>query len=330
MPEKVLVTGASGFVAGHCVSELASHGYRVQGTVRDPARAAHLAGMAELVRADLEADEGWAEAVAGCAYVLHVASPFPLEDPADENELIRPAVQGTLRVLRASAESGSVKRVVLTSSVAAVRPAHPGPRPLTEDDWADVHGDGRSQDSHDPYQRSKTLAERAAWDFVRTEGRPELVVINPGLVLGPVQHAAAGTSLEVVRRLLARQLPGIPRLGWAVVDVRDIAAAHRLAMEHPAAAGNRYICAGRHVWMRDMADILATKYRVPTRPAPYWLLWLAARFDPEIRSVLGYVDEQELVSADKAERELGWAMRPLRETILDTAASLTAYHLVGA
>jgi dihydroflavonol-4-reductase len=215
-----------------------------------------------------------------------------------------------------------VKRVVLTSSVAAVRPAHPGPRPLTEDDWAGADGD-------DPYQRSKTLAERAAWDFVRAEGRPELVVINPGLVLGPVQHATAGTSLEPVRRLLARQLPGIPRLGWAVVDVRDVAAAHRLAMELPAAAGNRYICAGRHVWMRDMADILATKYRVPTRPAPYWLLWLAARFDPEIRGVLDSVGEQELVSADKAERELGWAMRPLPETILDTAASLTAHHLVG-
>ena len=324
MPEEVLVTGVSGFIAGHCVSELASHGYRVRGTVRDPARAAHLAGMAELVRADLDADEGWAEAVAGCACVLHVASPFPLEDPADENELIRPAVEGTLRVLRASAGSGTVKRVVLTSSVAAVRPAHPGPELLTEDDWADPAA------SDDAYQKSKTLAERAAWDFVTAEGRPELVVINPGLVLGPVQHAAAGTSLEPVRRLLARQVPGVPRLGWAVVDVRDVAAAHRLAMEHPAAAGNRYICAGRHVWMRDMAGILATRYRVPTRPAPYWLLWLAARFDPEIRSVLGAVGEQELVSAGKAQRQLGWVMRPLQETILDTAASLIAYQLVGA
>lgn len=323
MAEKVLITGVSGFIAGHCASELARHGYAVRGTVRDPAKAAHLAGLAELVTADLETDAGWAEAVAGCRYVLHVASPFPLEDPADEDELIRPAVGGTLRVLRASAESGSVKRVVLTSSVAAVRPARPGPRPLTEDDWADPGA------SADVYQKSKTLAEQAAWNFVTAGKPPELVVINPGLVLGPVQHAAAGTSLEPVRRLLARQVPGIPRLGWAVVDVRDVAAAHRLAMEHPAATGNRYICAGRHVWMRDMAGILATRYPVTSRPAPYWLLWLIARFDPEIRSMLADVGEQELVSADKAKRELGWTMRPLEETILDTAASLTAHHLIG-
>ena len=143
----VLVTGASGFIAGHCVAELASHGYQVRGTVRDPVRAAHLAGLAELVTADLESDEGWAEAVAGCEYVLHVASPFPLEDPADEDELIRPAVQGTLRVLRACAASGTVRRVVLTSSVAAVAPDHAGPEPLPEGDWADVGSD-------DPYQKS--------------------------------------------------------------------------------------------------------------------------------------------------------------------------------
>jgi dihydroflavonol-4-reductase len=319
---KVLVTGASGFIGGHCVSELASHGYAVRGTVRDPAKAAHLAGLAELVKADLESDAGWAEAVDGCQYVLHVASPFPLGNPADPDELIRPAVQGTLRVLRASAESG-VKRVVLTSSIAAVRRARPGPRPLTEDDWADPGATG------DAYQKSKTLAEQAAWDFVTAQGGPELVVINPGLVLGPVQHAAAGTSVGAVRRLLAREVPGIPRLGWAVVDVRDLAVAHRLAMEIPAAAGNRYICAGSHIWMRDMARILATRYPVTSRPAPYWLLWLIARFDRQTRALLPAIGRQEMFSADKARRELGWAMRPLEETVLDTAASLTAHHLTG-
>jgi nucleoside-diphosphate-sugar epimerase len=321
MPQ-VLVTGASGFIAGHCIADLAGHGYAVRGTVRDPARAAHLDGLAELVTADLESEAGWAEAVAGCDYVLHVASPFPLEDPADEEELIRPAVQGTLRVLRACAASGTVRRVVLTSSVAAVRPAYTGDAPLTEADWA-------AADGNDPYQKSKTLAERAAWDFVREQGRPELVVINPGLVLGPVQHAAAGTSLEPIRRLLARDIPGVPRLGWAIVDVRDVAAAHRLAIEHPAAAGHRYICAGPHVWMRDMAAILATRYRVPTRPAPYWLLWIAARFDAEIRGVLDAIGDQEIVSADKARRELGWTMRSLEDTVLDTAASLIDHHCVA-
>lgn len=322
MPDKVLVTGASGFIAGHCITELSAHGYAVRGTVRSPEKASHLAGVAELVTADLESDVRWAGAVAGCRYVLHVASPFPLRDPADENELIQPAVQGTLRVLRASAESGTVRRVVLTSSVAAIRHGHPAGGTLTEDDWADL-------DDRDPYQKSKTLAERAAWDFARADDRVELVVINPGLVLGPVQHAALSTSLEPVRRLLARDVPGIPRLGWSTVDVRDLAIAHRLAMEHPGAAGNRYICGGPHVWLRDMASILAARYRVPTRPAPYWMLWLAARFDRDIRTVLSSVGEQERVSADKARRELGWAMRPLGETLLDTAAGLIDHHLVS-
>lgn len=322
MPDKVLVTGASGFIAGHCVSELADHGYTVRGTVRDPDKAAHLAGSAELVHADLESDDGWKEAVADCGYVLHVASPFPLNDPADENDLIRPAVEGTLRVLRASAESGTVKRVVLTSSVTAIRGDSSGGRTLTEDDWTDPGA------SHDPYQKSKTLAERAAWEFARADGRLELTVINPGLVLGPVQRAAASTSLEPVRRLLARNVPGVPRLGWAVVDVRDLAVAHRLAMEVPVAAGQRYICAGPQVWMGDMARILATRYRVPTRPVPYWLLWAVARFDSDIRSVLDSVGKQETVSADKAERELDWTMRPIEETLLDTAASLIDHRLV--
>lgn len=326
MREKVLVTGASGFIAGHCITELASHGYDVRATARDPAKAAHLSGIADLVAADLACDDGWARAVDGCTYVMHVASPFPLDDPADEQELIRPAVDGTLRVLRASAASGTVKRVVVTSSLAAVRPAGTArgdTRTLTEDDWADPDA------SDDAYQKSKTLAERAAWDFARDDGGIELTVINPGMTLGPVQHAALSTSLEPVRRLLARELPGAPRLGWAIVDVRDLAVAHRLAMESPQAAGNRYICAGPHVWVRDMARILATRYRVPTRRLPYWALWTAGRFDPAIRGILDWVGQQELASADKAKRELGWTMRPLEQSVLDTAESLIEHGLVS-
>ncbi len=356
MPELVLVTGASGFIAGHCIAELASHGYAVRGTVRRPGSAAHLADFAEFVTADLESDQGWAEAVAGCTYVLHVASPLPLIDPADENELIRPAVDGTLRVLRACAASGTVRRVVLTSSMAAVRPGGTQhDRTLTEEDWCDP------ATSDDPYQKSKALAELAAWKFIREQdtgeqgtgedgssspgssspgssrqvsagqaAAMELAVINPGLALGPVQHAAAGTSLEPVRRLLAREIPGAPRLGWAIVDVRDLAVAHRLAMETPEAAGNRYICAGQNLWMRDMARILATRYRVPTLPVPYWGVWLISRFDPAVRGILGQLGIPELASADKAGKELGWAMRPVAETILDTAASLIEHNVVPA
>lgn len=323
---RVLVTGASGFIAGHCVAELVSHGYTVRGVARDPSRASHLAGIAELVTADLESDDGWDAAAAGCDYVLHVASPLPLSAPADENDLIRPAVDGTLRVLRASAASGTVKRVVVTSSTDAVghaAPAHPGAKTHTEEDWADPA-------ASPAYVKSKIFAERAAWDFARADGGIELAVINPGLVLGPVQRASAGTSLEPVRRLLAREVPGVPRLGWATVDVRDLAAAHRLAMETPHAAGNRYICAGPHVWLRDMAKILSARYRVPTRPLPYPLLWAAGRFDPAIREILDLVGQEENYSAGKARRDLGWTTRPLSETLFDTAASLFDHGLVKA
>jgi nucleoside-diphosphate-sugar epimerase len=256
--------------------------------------------------------------------VLHVASPLPLTAPADENDLIRPAVEGTLRVLRAAAASGSVKRVVLTSTTDAVghaAAAGPDAKPRTEEDWADPAA------SHG-YIKSKTLAERAAWDFARADGGIELAVINPGLVLGPVQHAAISTSLEPVRRLLAREVPGVPRLGWATVDVRDLAVAHRLAMETPHAAGNRYICAGPHVWLRDMAKILSARYRVPTRPLPYALMWAAGRFDPAIRGILDLIGEEENFTAAKARRDLGWTTRPLPGTLFDTAASLFDYGLV--
>jgi nucleoside-diphosphate-sugar epimerase len=287
--------------------------------VRDPKKAAKRADVAELVAANLDSDDGWAEAVAGCDYVLHVASPFPLEDPADEDELIRPAVDGTLRVLRAAASSGTVKRVVLTSSVAAISAGHPGQADspvLTEEDWSDLDA------TDDAYSKSKTLAERAAWDFAREDGRVELTAVNPGLVLGPVRDGVTSTSHEPVRRLLAREMPGVPQLGWSTVDVRDLAVAQRLAMELPEAAGQRYICAGENLWMRDMARILSSQYRVPTRPVPYWALWVLGRFDGEIRSLLSSIGKAEKVSADKAQRELGWEMRPAAESVLDTAASL--------
>jgi nucleoside-diphosphate-sugar epimerase len=338
----VLVTGASGYVAGHCVRELLEHGYRVRGTVRnlaDSRKTEHLRRMAapdgslELVEADLSADRGWREAVAGCTYVLHVASPFPAEIPRDEMELIRPAVDGTKRVLRACAESGTVKRVVLTSSVAAVAFGHTGGHDVvrTEADWSKI-------ENCEAYQKSKTLAERAAWELVNElpDGqRFELAVINPGFVLGPLLNAAPGTSGELIRKLMVREMPACPEIGFAPVDVRDVAIAHRLAMERPEAPGNRYICAGAHLWVQDMAKILAAEfnprgYRVPTGRLPYWVMWIIARFDKAVRLALGYVGRRELVSSAKAERELGWRMRPVEQTILDTARTMIEQGVVPA
>jgi nucleoside-diphosphate-sugar epimerase len=337
----VLVTGASGYIASHCVKDLLEQGYSVRGTVRslkDQRKVAHLHALTgrggarlDLVEADLTRDAGWREAVRGCTYVLHVASPFPASVPEDENEIIQPAVEGTRRVLEASAGAGTVRRVVLTSSVAAVAFGHdPDPdKVYTEADWSNA---ARCE----PYQKSKTLAERAAWDFVAAlpEGkRFELAVINPGFVAGPVLGQICGTSGEVVRRLLVRGLPACPEIGWAIVDVRDVARAHRLAMETPAAAGNRYIVAGDHVWMRECAQTLAEVfaplgYKVPTGRLPYWLMWVVGRFDKTVRMALGYVGLRQQVSHEKARRDLGWTPRPVRDTLVDMARSLIEQGIV--
>lgn len=319
MAERVLVTGASGYIAGHVVAELRSHGYLVRGTARRPVE-----GLDDVVTADLSRDDGWAAAVEGCDYVMHVASPLPDGTPKSDDELVRPAVDGTLRVLRA-AEAAGVKRVVMTSSIAAVSAGHADGARRTEADWSIV-------DRSSAYEKSKTLAERAAWDFARESG-VELVAINPGLVLGPLHNPAIGTSVQALYQLLARKVPASPKIGFAVVDVRDVAAAHRLAMESPIAAGNRYIVAGEHVWMREMAAILAEEftprgYRVPTGEMPTWVLRLIAPFDRTIRLALGFVGRRELVSADKAKRELDWTMRPVRDTLVDTANSLIELGLV--
>lgn len=313
MAERVLVTGASGYVARQVIADLSAHGYVVRGTARRP-----VDGLDDVVAADLSADEGWAEAVADCEYVLHVASPFPADRPKSDDELVRPAVDGTLRVLRAAAGAG-VRRVVLTSSIASVVSGHPDRVVRTETDWSDV-------DRSPAYAKSKTLAERAAWDFARRSGL-ELVTVNPGMVVGPLLAPSVGTSVDVLRRLLLREVPGSPKIGFSLVDVRDVASAHRLAMESPIAPGNRYVVAGDFMWMQDIAAVLAEEfnrrgYRVPTGSMPTWLLRLVALFDPSVRQALDFVGRRELVTADKARRELGWTMRPVRDSIVDTANSL--------
>lgn len=339
----VLVTGASGYIGGHVVREFMNHGYRVRGTVRDvgnPRKVDHLYELPgadndwlELVEADLESDQGWDRAVHDCRWVQHVASPFPAIAPADENDLVRPAVEGTLRVLRACARAGTVERVVLTSSVAAVAYGHGSTngRPLTEEDWS-------NPDQCQPYQKSKTLAERAAWDFVASlpeSERFELTVINPGFVAGPLSGPDIGTSGEIVGRLMRRELPACPLIGFATVDVRDVAIAHRLATETPEAAGHRFIVAGDHLWMQDIGRMLAREfsahgYRPPTGRLPYALMWLVAQFDPTVRMALSSWGKREEVSHEKATRLLGWQPRPARETILDMANSMIERGLIPA
>jgi dihydroflavonol-4-reductase len=339
----VLVTGASGFIGLHCVLQLFQQGYRVRGTVRSQARAdevretmeAHagvdLGDRLEIVEADLTRDEGWADAMRGCSYVLHVASPFPNRAPEHEDELIKPAKEGTLHVLKAAAEAG-VKRVVLTSSLAAISGGHPADnaRVYTEDDWSIV-------ERCPPYPKSKTLAERAAWDFVASlegDAPMELSVINPGAVLGPVLNRHYSTSGEVVRKLLAKELPGTAKLGFAWVDVRDVASAHIAAMTVPGAAGQRFCCAIEFSWIDEVADILAKRFgpegwKVPTRKLPSFMVRLVAMFDPTVRTVVSDLGRVRQVSSDRIRSVLSWQPHSLEEMTIAMGETMIEQGIVS-
>jgi dihydroflavonol-4-reductase len=333
LPQKtVLVTGGSGFLGGWCLVELLRRGYRVQTTVRDLAKEpevrARVGSQVEagdrlsFFAADLGGDDGWAEAVTGCDYVLHVASPFPAAQPQDADELIVPAREGTLRVLRAALDAG-VERVVVTSSVAAVRGGvKSAPAPLTEGDWTD--GDNAALQ---PYTRSKALAERAAWDLAAERGATaKLAVVNPGAILGPVLGEERSTSLAMVERLL-KGMPGTPRIGFSVVDVRDVAELHVKAMTAPEAGGERFIAVARFQWMADIAAVLRDRLgtaaaKVPKRGVPDFVVRGMGIFDPSVRAVASQLGEKVEMSSAKAQTLLGWSPRPVEETIVDCAQSL--------
>jgi nucleoside-diphosphate-sugar epimerase len=338
--DTVLVTGASGFIAQHCILELLSAGYSVRGTVRSLSTAGHVRevlsrqtsvdGRLEVVEADLLRDAGWDDAVRGCKDVLHVASPFPPGMPKHEDDLIVPARDGTLRVLRAASKAG-VRRVVMTSSLAAVTYGHPrsdgGVRIYDEKDWSDA------TQPIGAYQKSKTLAERAAWDFVKAlppKEAIELVTVNPGVVLGPILDKDFSTSGEVVKKLMRREMPGCPNLGWAMVDVRDVALMHRLALTTKEAAGQRFICAGDHAWMLDVAKILDRHfrpkgYRVPRLRIPGWVVRATAIFDKTLRLVVNEIGQRQDVSHERARTVLGWKPRALEETVVAMGESLIQY-----
>ncbi len=341
MMSTVLVTGGSGFVGSHCILQLLAAGHRVRTTVRSLAREAGVRAMLKVggadpgdrlsfVAADLTDDAGWPEAAAGCEYVLHVASPFPPGIPKDENELIVPAREGALRVLRAARDAG-VTRVVLTSSFAAVGYGHP-PRsaPFDETSWTDVSGEDVR-----PYVKSKTLAERAAWDFIAAEGGAlELSVVNPVGVFGPVLGPDYSTSILIVQRLMDHAIPGCPRLSFGVVNVRDVADLHMRAMTHPAAKGERFLAvAGEFMSMQDIARLLKRRMgeagrHVPTWQLPNWLVRLAAIRDPAVRQIVPELGKRRDATNEKARRLLGWAPRSNEDAVLATAESLVRLGLL--
>ena len=339
---KVLATGGSGFVGSHCLLQLLAAGHETRTTVRTLARADDARAMLRqggagdaaeglsFFAADLERDTGWAEAAAGCDYVLHVASPFPSSLPRHEDELIVPAREGALRVLRAAREAG-VKRVVMTSSFAAIGYGAEGrTSPFTEADWTDASLPGVQ-----PYTKSKILAERAAWDFIAAEGGGlELSVVNPVGVLGPVLAADYSTSILLIQRLMDGAMPGCPRLYFGLVDVRDVADLHIRAMTDPAARGERFLAlAGDFLSIRQIALVLkaqlgAAVSRVPTGELPDWLVRIVAWFDPAVKQVVPELGKRKNASNHKAREVLGWSPRTNEEAIVATANSLIALGLL--
>ena len=339
----VLVTGGSGFIGVHTILQLLADGHAVRTTLRNPDRSKDVIAMLReggalaadqvgFATADLLRDNGWREAVAGCDYVLHVASPLGAHVPEDENELIVPAREGTLRVLRAARDAG-VKRVVVTSSFGAIGYGHPPQaQPLGETTWANRVGpDGQA------YPKSKTLAERAAWDFIAREGNGlELAVVNPTAVFGPALGADFSESIGIIKALLDGAMPAVPRIHFGLVDVRDVADLHLRAMTSPKARGERFLAvAGETMSVLQVARLLRGKLgskarRVPRFQAPDWMIRLAARRNPLARATLPLLGKVRRSTSAKAQNLLGWRPRGNEEMIVATAESLIRLGLVKA
>ncbi|MGZ5204576.1 MAG: NAD-dependent epimerase/dehydratase family protein [Caldimonas sp.] len=336
MADCVLVSGGSGYIAGFLIRQLVAEGWLVHTTVRSLARESavrQLLGVDDnrlkFFAADLNADAGWAEAMAGCGFVAHLASPLPSGVPKNADELIVPARDGALRALRAAKAAG-VRRFVMTSSVAAVSYGRGrGVHRFSEADWTDPDRPGLTA-----YIRSKTIAERAARDWVAKEGSAmELCTINPSVVLGPVWSRDYSSSVVIVKKLLDGSMTACPDIGFGVVDVRDVADLHVRALKAPGMAGERFIASGRLMKLREIADVLRAELgpqarKVTTRNVPDWLVRVMARFNPLARAVVGELGSVRNLDASHAKAVLGWAARPVEQSIVETARCLLDLGIV--
>ena len=331
--KKVLVTGASGFIAEHCIIELLKNGYSVKGSlrsmnreqeVRDAIKTGASDENLEFCKLDLLEDDGWEDAMWDCDYLMHVASPFVIEDPKDENELIKPAKEGTLRALNAAKKAG-IKRVVLTSSVAAVN-SHMMSGTSDHTTWTDINSKYVT-----PYQKSKTIAEKAAWDFYNnqdSDNRIELVVINPGGVMGPqLGNDLGGASTQIVSQLISGKFPMIPALSFPFIDVRDVAILHLKAMTTPEADGKRFIAAhSEPTWMYEVAEVLsAAGYeKIKLKKAPSFMLKLIGLFDNKTKSLVPMLDKYVPCDNSQTVKILNWEPMPWEQAFIEHAKSIEA------
>jgi len=338
MTGTVFVSGGSGYIAGFLIRQLIEQGWTVRSTIRDLSKEGAVRQLLAVddsklafFAADLRHDAGWAEAMAGCSHAAHLASPLPRGVPKDPDELIVPAREGALRALRAAKTAG-VKRFVMTSSVAAVAYGRGrGEHHFTEADWTDPQRPGLT-----PYILSKTIAERAARDWVARDGGDiEFCTINPSLVLGPVWSRDYSSSLSVLHKMLDGSMPALPDIGFGVVDVRDVADLHVRALNAPGMAGERFIASGPFMKLRDIADVLRAQlgpqaHKVPTRGVPDWLVRLMARFNPVARAVVGELGSVRHQDSSHAKAVLGWVPRPVEQSIVDAARDLIRLGIVKA
>lgn len=339
MAGTVLVTGGTGYIAGELIRQLLAKGWTVHATVRSKAKSeaklrARVGNPGEdrfkVFEAELMSDDGWAEAVAGCTHVAHVASPIAASTPKDENDMIVPAREGTLRALRFAKEAG-VTRFVQTSSMAAVAYGRSEKvYTVDESDWTDI-----SHPDVYPYVKSKTISERAARDWMAEQGGGmEFVSVNPAMVLGPVDDPDFSPSVEVVKQLLNGSMPMAPDLGFAIVDTRDVADLHVRCLEEPGLAGERFLAAGKFYKMIEVGEILRRGLpadqtrKVPTKIMPNWMVSILSLFNAGVRSIKAELGKSRNVDAGHARQRLGWATRSEEESILDCAKSLIAHGVV--
>ena len=330
--EKILVTGATGFIGLHCIAQLLEQNYQVVGTIRSPSRKDEVIkamtdqGLSvdnlSFVEADLTKDAGWDDAVAGCDYVLHVASPFIAGVPKHEDELIVPAIGGAERVLKAAIRAG-VKKTVMTSSCAAIDKTHDGKIHFTEDDWTDVN-----HPKTPAYHKSKTLAEKRAWEIARgqTGDSPmHLAVINPAAVVGPVLSDDIGTSNIFIKQIITGEVPGCPKMHLGFVDVRDVASLHILAMQQDAANGHRFIASQKEYWFKEVAAILrAAGYtKAPTKELPNILVKFLGLIKPDMGLLANLVGKEMFTASQKPIDMLGWKPRQADASLVETAQQMT-------
>ncbi len=333
--KKVLVTGISGFVGQHCAAELLKKGYAVKGSVRSLSRTDEVVngikkeidskGNLEFCELDLMKDAGWDEAMESCDYVLHIASPFVIKDPKDETDLIKPAVEGTLRALNAAKKAG-VKRVVITSSTVAMTGGKEGVIKINQDSWTDVNGENVTA-----YLKSKTLAEKSAWDFIKNQtgdSKLELVVVNPGPIYGPTLTGNLDAeAMDFFKKLITGKVPMLPKAYTVMSDVRDIAAIHVAALENEKANGKRFIVTSEKPYaMQAIAQILKSNGydKLSTALAPTFLLKLMANFNSEMKGMLPFIGNTIEADISNTMATFNWKPIPFEKTVLDTAKSVEA------